>query len=210
MNHEQAIESKAAAGYLLDELPPAERDAFEEHYFDCRVCAEHVRSGVAMFATGREVVRSSPAYQRFRPLKWVAATAASTAFVVVAGYQGLVIPAVRMATSVGAVTAGRLIAGTTRASESDDYNIRFVRSRPHVAFVDIAHDLAPNYRLELRDAEGEVIVEDEVTAEEASNDSGVAFLIRPLPAGRYVFTVEGVPDGGGNRIPIAKRNVVVE
>jgi len=45
MNHEQSIETRAAEGYLLGELPAAAREEFEQHYFECAECAEEVRTG---------------------------------------------------------------------------------------------------------------------------------------------------------------------
>src|SRR3954447_2733763 len=45
MNHEQAIQEMATERYLLDELTPELRDAFEEHMFECQDCALDVRAG---------------------------------------------------------------------------------------------------------------------------------------------------------------------
>ena len=44
MNHEVAVRDRMAERYLLDELDDQERDEFEEHFFDCRDCAESVRA----------------------------------------------------------------------------------------------------------------------------------------------------------------------
>jgi hypothetical protein len=50
MTHTQAVDTLAAERYLLDEMSELERQAFEEHYFSCRECADDVRSGGAMRA----------------------------------------------------------------------------------------------------------------------------------------------------------------
>jgi Putative zinc-finger len=47
MDHLEAIQRGAVEKYLLNELPPPERDEFEEHYFDCRECAEDLRATAA-------------------------------------------------------------------------------------------------------------------------------------------------------------------
>lgn len=43
MNHKQAEETNAVAGYLLKDLSDKDKDAFEEHMFECEVCAEEVK-----------------------------------------------------------------------------------------------------------------------------------------------------------------------
>jgi anti-sigma factor RsiW len=44
MEHERAVQNLAVECYLLGEMTPGEREAFEEHYFECGVCAEDIRS----------------------------------------------------------------------------------------------------------------------------------------------------------------------
>jgi anti-sigma factor RsiW len=48
MTHEQAVEKQATERYLLEEMPELERFAFEEHLFDCPICADDVRAGAIM------------------------------------------------------------------------------------------------------------------------------------------------------------------
>jgi anti-sigma factor RsiW len=48
MDHDAVVRQKMTERYLLDELDPAVRDEFEEHFFDCPDCALDVRAG-AMF-----------------------------------------------------------------------------------------------------------------------------------------------------------------
>ena len=45
MNHSEAVEQMASERYLLNELTPDARDAFEEHVFDCPECALDLRAG---------------------------------------------------------------------------------------------------------------------------------------------------------------------
>lgn len=47
MDHGEALQMMAAERYLLDELTPDERDAFELHMFGCQECALDVRAGAA-------------------------------------------------------------------------------------------------------------------------------------------------------------------
>ena len=99
-------------------MSDADRDAFEEHFFDCHVCAYDLRAGPATlqakagfagtattgrtFSRGREAVRhvTRPVWYRSAALPW--AMAATLA--VVAGYQGLfVVPALRVGRDVGPI-----------------------------------------------------------------------------------------------------------
>ena len=47
MNHNEAVQQMATERYLLDELSPEVRDAFEEHFFDCQECAFDLRTAAA-------------------------------------------------------------------------------------------------------------------------------------------------------------------
>src|SRR5579859_7140734 len=40
MNHEEAIRMMGTEQYLLNELSPELREQFEEHFFDCGICAQ--------------------------------------------------------------------------------------------------------------------------------------------------------------------------
>ena len=57
MDHEAATHLHATERYLLEELSPAERDEFEEHYFTCPECAEDVRLALEFRANARAVFR---------------------------------------------------------------------------------------------------------------------------------------------------------
>jgi anti-sigma factor RsiW len=54
MNHSEAIEQMAAEKYLLDELTPDLRDAFEEHMFDCPECAFDIRAASSFVHEAKE------------------------------------------------------------------------------------------------------------------------------------------------------------
>jgi len=57
MNHQQAIDEHATERYLLREMTPEERRAFEEHYLECAECLEAVTFGAEFLEAGRDVVR---------------------------------------------------------------------------------------------------------------------------------------------------------
>jgi hypothetical protein len=53
MDHGEALEMMAAERYLLDELTPDERDAFELHMFGCQECALDLRAGAAFISEAK-------------------------------------------------------------------------------------------------------------------------------------------------------------
>src|SRR5713226_2601643 len=66
MDHSEAVTKKMAESYLLEELTPEQRDAFEEHYFDCPECAKDVKAAAMLVANVKEVLRAEPAFQPAR------------------------------------------------------------------------------------------------------------------------------------------------
>ncbi len=56
MEHQDAIEMMASEKYLLDELSPELRDAYEEHFFGCTECALDVRLGAAFIGQAKELL----------------------------------------------------------------------------------------------------------------------------------------------------------
>ena len=97
MDHKTAVETMAAERYLLDEMNGDEREAFEEHFFECALCADVIRSGGLMrdgiragLITPRATARAAT------PLSWRPAIAipwaAAAALAIVAGYESVHAP----------------------------------------------------------------------------------------------------------------------
>jgi uncharacterized protein CbrC (UPF0167 family) len=55
MEHERAVQNLAVECYLLGEMSPGEREAFEEHYFECAICAEDVRAAAQFIEDAKDV-----------------------------------------------------------------------------------------------------------------------------------------------------------
>lgn len=211
MNHEEAIKDNKPEGYLLGELSDAERDAFEEHYIDCRVCSATIRSGAVMLAAGQEVIKNE---QPFRPRKltrWTSNIAAA-ALAVVVGVQGYAIYLLRRPPIMEFMAPGAFITGNTRAEADEIPPVHFQDDKPVLVSVLIESETEyPNYRLELRDPSGKSLFVFHVTDKQVRRPNGESlyFLLRPLPAGRYVLAIEGVRKDG-NRLPIDSQVIVVQ
>src|SRR5215471_15347081 len=91
MDHKDVVTRNMAESYLLDELTPEQRDAFEEHYFSCPECARDVKAGALFVANVKEVLHAEPALEavqestRTRPgwLAWLQPAYALAAALVV-------------------------------------------------------------------------------------------------------------------------------
>ena len=60
MDHDMVVRQKMTERYLLDELDPAARDEFEEHFFDCKDCAVDVRAGALFVEQSKVVLAEKP------------------------------------------------------------------------------------------------------------------------------------------------------
>lgn len=71
MTHQDAIDTHAGERYLLNEMPELERYAFEEHFFECEVCAEDMRVANQLRQEASTVFAGAPATRAAtRPARW--------------------------------------------------------------------------------------------------------------------------------------------
>lgn len=61
MDHSKVVREKITEKYLLQELDPALRDEFEEHFFGCEECARDVRAASEFVAHSKVVLAERPA-----------------------------------------------------------------------------------------------------------------------------------------------------
>jgi hypothetical protein len=210
--HEQAMEDTAAR-YFLDELSEAERDVFEEHFFDCSVCAATVRAGETLFAAGREAVAkdrekpelpnvvpitSDPRGRRMAPW-WSQAAAAVMAF----AFAGNV-----YLTHQPTMEAVRLVNISTDARGPSQTVYRLSHGEELELSVDVPPGFpCPTYEIGVRTAKGKTIDSMTISAETAKNTQFL--LLRKLPAGSYVLVIEGVR-ADGNRVPVTSNGFTVQ
>jgi hypothetical protein len=108
VTHQEAVESLATERYLLDDMSGADRQAFEDHFFACDLCADDIRVAAAMFKGAKagfaggvpaQVVPITarpaavkPVWYRSAALPWAAAAALAA----VTTYQSFwVVPSLR-------------------------------------------------------------------------------------------------------------------
>lgn len=135
MDHAQALEQMAAERYLLNELAPDAREAFEEHLFDCQECALDIRAGAAFVDEAKiqlpelvaapripnTMTASQSAGKKSGWLNWwrpAFALPAFAALLLVVGYQNLVTyPALRQSAESPRLTPLVAAHGATRGGE---------------------------------------------------------------------------------------------
>jgi hypothetical protein len=199
--HEQAME-ETAARYFLDELSEAERDAFEEHYFDCSVCAATVRAGEAIIAVRPKVVVEPGNVVPIRPpqprtrvqLRLYQAAAAVMAVALGAQYYFYQLPRIFEAHPENISMAARGPNDNVfKLAEDEELSLSFdVPPDPHYQ----------TYEIGVRTTEGKTIDQKKtISAEKAKQNQ--TWHLQELPAGGYELVIEGVREDG-NRAPVAK------
>jgi hypothetical protein len=183
MDHGDASRLMASEKYLLDELSPAEMEAFEEHLFACHECALDVRAGSLFLQHGKtELANPAPLVGRVaaearlsRGFPWwrPAFMPAMAILLIVVGYQNLVtLPAMKGALAENKVPrllpAAALVSSTSRGSTPSLIEVR--RGEQFLLPVDIqSQDAFQSYVVELQNSAGRVEWSLPVSSESAKN-----------------------------------------
>jgi hypothetical protein len=213
MNHSDAVEQMAAERYLLDELAPELREAFEEHVFDCQECALDLRAGAAfvdearlqlpaLTAPARELPSLHRAQKSHRQwLSWLSpafAVPAMAVLVAVIAYQNFAtIPALRSAANQPEVAPWASVHLGTRGAAPT----AVVADRDHgvVLLVDLPQQgTYSSYAFSLYDAQGARVWKS-ASILSAQGESGTVSLFLPgneLRQGTYSLEMSGnLPTG---------------
>jgi len=204
MDHNEALQCQACEKYLLGELSPAQRDAFEEHYFSCAECAIQLRSAADFLGASCEILAASPVQQTkpdadLAPRRWTSwfmqpafAVPAFALLLLVIGYQNFVtIPGYKQAAAPRVLPMHSLITANTLGDES----LRFIvpADQPFGLYVDAPYDPAySTYLLTLLSPSGAATPLRSLNAAEAQKTQIIA--INPgRQAGKYTMVVSGLP-----------------
>jgi hypothetical protein len=217
MDHNEAVEQMIAERYLLDELTPDAREAFEEHLFDCPECALDLRAGAAFVQEAKaqlpELTSASPAPVPSRSrsfkakrdwwLSWLQPAFAAPVFatlLLVLGYQNLVTyPALRAAADQPWLLPSTALHGGMRGGVP----MTVAADRRHG--VALAIDLPPQpnpgayiaYSIDLYDPQGK-LARTGLTAAPAADGQQLSLAIPGgmLRDGAYTISVSGVTPHG--------------
>lgn len=203
MEHEDAMRTSAAERYLLGQMGGDERAIFEEHYFDCRICAEAITEGTRLMVVGRVVAKESPQSADVLPFRrwseWApAAAAASLVFGLLGTGIGYRIARVEQRPATELVQPIQMVTGVSRAGT--------VEQVPYVVSGDeLRLDIEPREDAVRYDAViacgGKTQWRNGISREMAAN--AVTVRLGELPAGRCALVIEGVREDG-NRFEITR------
>ncbi len=198
MDHNQAVQLQAAVKYVLGELSQAQRDEYEEHFFDCVECAVDIKALATFADTTREVLRQEKANRLVKEsvpasggwLRWlqpVVVVPAFAALLLIIAYQNTVTIPRAGNTSSQAVAevysrSFLLQPSDTRRGGEAIVNEATLEVRSNEGFLlqldFIPSSSFPAYLCQLQDASGHVLQQLTVPAERAKKE-----LHLPVPAG---------------------------
>lgn len=209
MEHNE-LTQYATERYLLEEMPEAERDQFEEHFFSCMECAAEVKAGARMMAAGRAVVREhvTPVVVPFKKKtswqQWFPQTAAASVLAASMGWFGASAYLTRPVITIAEVI--QVNAETELERGPADVQQAIVVGEDAILNFQIpTDDGAPSYVYTVRDAGGKTLFTRTKSLEEASTKA-VSLSLRGLPRGSYLVVMEGVREDG-KRFPVTSIKV---
>ena len=215
MDHLKATTIHAAERYLLNELSPEDREAFEAHYFDCRQCAEDVRTvfvfkenAQAVFAGDRAMAaapqsQSSPGwFDRLRaamaPSGWLS-PAYALAAVILLGINGYQWQAGQMLRAdLDELNTAHAPASVTLrpAARNGTETINIGRDE---RFVILEFEAPAGGACEVRNASGVVTHRTTVRAPQPGHLANIVLPASQLPTGRYEVIMRGQPDSANTQ-----------
>jgi anti-sigma factor RsiW len=221
MNHDDAVQEMVVERYLLDELTPELREAFEEHLFDCAECSVDLRAEAFFMEEAKlqlpalsSASFASPVRPAPRRTDWFAwlrpafAVPTFAALLAVIGYQNLAtIPALRSAS-----TEPRLVPWVSfHTGTRGDAHLGVVADRKQGAgvLIELSQDKAyTSYAFDLYDPQGRQYWTHTAAAfDEAGAGIGNFSLVIPaadLQQSAYTLVVSGITPQGG-RVEIDRR-----
>jgi hypothetical protein len=224
MDHNEATQQMIAERYLLGELAPELRDAFEEHAFDCPECALDLRAGATFIGAAKvelpkiaeiaavpqpEIVR--PAKKKLDWQAWlrpVFAVPVFAALLAVVAYQNLdTIPSLRKAASEPSVLPTTAFhAGTRGASHT---SVEADRTQGAILSIGLPQESGyTSFEFELYDPQGKHLWTRTVPASQtgSDNDGAVSLVVRGsgLTQGSSSLVIIGI-DSKGTHTEIDRR-----
>jgi len=213
MDHSEAVAKKIAESYLLGELSPEQREAYEEHYFSCAECANDVMAGATLVANVKEVLRTEPplvavqepAARSLRWFAWLRPAYAMAAMVVLFGvllYENSVtIPKLKEQAKGNvpqSLSSLSLLSQGSRGAPQQVFSVG--PDQPFLLHIDIPpSDNFASYTCDIQSQEGLPQFSVPVSAETANEAVAILVPGSRLRPGRYLLVVRGNPSASNAR-----------
>lgn len=207
MDHQEALETRAAERYLLGELDAPARAKFEEHYFGCPQCAGEVKTSFQMAANLRAVL---PEFDRIPASPPAAvwpnrlALAGMLALgLVVGSFLPRAVAPPPAAASLGGGLVSAAIPPASRGAAASGADGRIVRLDKSagvlVLRLDVMDDVrqSPTLNWQVRNAAGATLRFDSPRESQIS----LPLPASQFPAGRYEIVMRAEADGITERYP---------
>lgn len=209
MDHDEAVRLQAAEKYLLGQLPKEQHAAYEEHYFDCSVCAEEIRA-TAAFMEGAQQVAHEQALQTIDAKRLTPATPSNSgwfawlkpafaipvmaALLLFIGYQnGVTIPSLKQGSSRAAIgevaKAYPVMHLDQRGVEASPVKFRVGPQQGFDIDVDITSESPAGFTCQIQGEAGNVLIPFHVSEEEAKKTVRFHILGGSLQPGKYKLVV---------------------
>ena len=215
MEHYEAIEMQASERYLLDELTPELRDAYEEHMFGCTDCANDVRFGAAFVDHAKAVLPGMASIQqpRHEPVKllpvsrdwfaWLRPAFMVPAFaclLAIVGYQNLVVyPALQASASEPRLLPpATVLQGQTRSSVPVIYVDPVGGATVSIPLPQNSSqaDKYASYKFDVYDSKNKLTWTQLMSVTTTSEDTATLWLPARIRKDSYKLTLTGVTSDG--------------
>ena len=226
MDHLEAKRLHAAEKYVLSELSADQRDAYEEHYFDCAECAEDVKATLAFVTAGREVFREEPApvapkelaprsrwTSWFRPM--IAIPAMAVLLLVIGYYSRTSKPQIGVITAPGQTILSSPSFGLRGGDRLE--NEKTVVQVHGNDLVQLHFDFVPSqvqnfssYTGELRDSASRALLQFDIPPDRVNKEVNLIVPSGLLRPGDYTLTVFGRDSSSAAKISVAKFSFAVQ
>ena len=224
MDHADAVGNQAVERYLLGEMPGAEAEVFERHFFECGDCAQELESGVLLAENMRAALAESSVAQQ--PVAVAAPKAVRGNWEWLKGLWRLpsfAVPALAAAALAGVVVyqAGELaqankprvllayaIKSATRG-EPDRISVKAGQASLVIAPDDLPEVPSRTYRWDLYDSSGRTRFSLDSAAPPRGTAAQILIPARDLQPGPYSLAVRGM-EGSSPGSEIARYTFVLE
>lgn len=221
MEHSEAVQEMATERYLLDELNPELREAFEEHLFDCPECALDLRAGAVFLdeakvqlpqiVAAKTPAPAKPESKRPRWFFWASPAFAMPVFaalLAVIAYENFsLIPALRTATTEPRLAPWASVHAGTRGANPTE--VRADRKQGATILIDLPQQpVYTSYTVDLYDPQGKHFWSQAVPGSFQDGSGGKTLsLVIPGPGlqqGSYTLNLSGISPQGA-RTEISRR-----